>query len=142
MSTATIVGGQPRIKILPDGRRELLQLLAVNLGQHLPKLDELPGVWLLRGDTVVTVPIGFVTDLSSIPWWARMFMGRFDRHDIGGIVHDWLYHLRAPRRAADKAWRIIARSGRHSVNAVQGLLGWIGLRLGGWRAYSKSRARV
>lgn len=39
----------------------------------------------------VTVPRGTMTDLSSSPWPARLFVGRVGPHLEASIVHDYLY---------------------------------------------------
>lgn len=52
----------------------------------------------------ITVPAGFLTDLASVPAFARAFVGRVGPHLEAAIVHDWLYVAwqliegRAPRR--------------------------------------------
>ena len=39
----------------------------------------------------ITVPEGMLTDLASIPWFARIFIGRVGPHLEASIVHDFLY---------------------------------------------------
>ena len=39
----------------------------------------------------VSVPFGFITDLSSTPRLARPIVGRVGPHLEASIVHDWLY---------------------------------------------------
>jgi len=39
----------------------------------------------------ITVPEGMLTDLSSVPWFARWFIGRVGSHLEASIVHDFLY---------------------------------------------------
>lgn len=78
-----------RTERLSDGRRKLLRDLVVEIG----------------GADPITIPAGFVTDFSSIPWFARALV-RWSRVDIAGVVHDWLYTTsELSRRQADRLWR-------------------------------------
>ena len=56
---------------------------------------------------VVTVPMGFVSDLATIPdyfWWALPPTGR---HGHAAILHDWLYwEQRYPRAVADRVFEV------------------------------------
>ena len=50
--------------------------------------------YTLEGDFEVheiTVPAGMLTDLASVPVFARWFVGRVGRHLEAAIVHDFLY---------------------------------------------------
>lgn len=42
-------------------------------------------------DIPISVPAGFLTDLSSVPWWGRWIVSRVGPHLEASIVHDWLY---------------------------------------------------
>ncbi len=88
---------------------------------------------------MITVPAGFDTDFSSYPWFTRILV-RFDRVDVAGVVHDYLYRygLRT-RREADRIWRLIACHGKRSANGVQGWLSWMGLRAAGCAPWLKHR---
>ncbi len=117
--------GPLRTERLDNGRRRLLRDLNVELGGHS-----------------ITVPVGFDTDFSSIPWFGR-FVVRWSKVDIAGVVHDWLY-AKGPlaRREADDLWRLAARSGQYRANRVQAWLCWKALRWFGccaWRGHWKSR---
>ena len=57
-------------------------------------------------DIPVRVPERFLTDLSSVPWWGRWYVGRVGPHLEASIVHDWLY----------AAWRIRGRRHRTECN--------------------------
>lgn len=39
----------------------------------------------------ITVPKGFLTDLSSVPWFLRWFAGRVGPHLEASVIHDWLF---------------------------------------------------
>lgn len=61
------------------------------------KVDE----WILSSDMViecletgpVVIPIGFVTDLASIPWFFRRVIPRGGKHRLAAIPHDYLYSV-------------------------------------------------
>ena len=115
---------------LPDGRRKLLRDIQV-------EVDGLE-IW---------IPAGFDTDYSSIPWFGRGLIP-FHRADVAGVAHDWLYRKGGkysddapplPRFECDRIWRIVARSGLHSCNAVQAWIGWAALVVGGWYAWRVRR---
>jgi hypothetical protein len=77
----------------------------------------------------VTVPAGMVTDLASVPWFARWLVGRVGPHLEASIVHDFLYIAwqDLDRRGARKEdWKFadhVLRAGMRKVD----------LRLGGFR---------
>lgn len=89
--------------------------------------------------TRYTVKKGFKTDFSSYPWYARVIV-RFDKVDVAGVVHDWLYCTGEVNRAqADKIWRQVAMAGQNHANALQAWLSWLGLRIGGWVSWQNYR---
>ena len=56
---------------------------------------------VVDGDArVITAPRGLVTDLTSVPWWLRWFVGRVGPWLEAAIIHDWLY----------VAWRLVERT--------------------------------
>ena len=95
--------------------------------------------------TKITVPTGFETNFSSIPWFARSLVD-WSKVDIAGVVHDFLYWC--PREAhaagvttrtrADDIWWELAGSGQHHANRIQRRLGRIALWAFGWRALRKA----
>ena len=141
MPTARVTSGPIQTQRLPDGRRELLAPVVVDLGVLVTRLHKLGlgrAVFLTEHHTTaLKVPKGFDTDFSSIPPALAWALGDWRDYDVAGIVHDWLYRVQAPRRLADRVWRWVARSGEPRVNPVRGLLGWLGLRVGGWVAYRR-----
>lgn len=105
-----------------DGRRRLLRDLVI----------EVDGI-------CITIPEGAITDFSSIPALGRVLV-RWSRVDVAGVVHDWLYHTgEMPRWQADRIWRLVAVAGEHHANSFQAFVGWWGLRLFGWHAWSAYR---
>ena len=121
--------GPLRTERLPNGNRQLVRALTVELPDR----------------TTITVPAGFETDFSSIPWFARWLVD-WAKVDIAGVVHDFLYwcpleakaaHVTS-RTCADDIWWELAGTGQHHANAVQRRLGRIALWLFGWWALRKA----
>lgn len=54
----------------------------------------------LGSGKIVRVPQGYVTDLCSIPWFARAFLPMSGRVAKPALLHDWLMDL-GDERAAD-----------------------------------------
>ena len=143
MTTARLLSPRPLSEWREDNRRVLQRDLVVDLGVVIPELWGFPGVET-EISTIITIPAGFDHDGSSIPAALPVLlawiMGDEDDYEIAGIVHDYLWRIGAPYAAANRVWRIVARSGRRHVGALQGFLGWAGLMLGGWASY-RQRAR-
>lgn len=136
MTTATRVSDLLRVDRLDTGERRLVRDLVIDLGVDVGAEDGTYPGFTVSGDgnTVVTVPAGFVTDFSSIPSWAR-FLYRFDTVDLAGCCHDLAYRVGVPRHVSDDVWLIVATSGTSRVGGLRGRLGWLGLRIGGKFAY-------
>lgn len=97
---------------------------------------------IIVDDEMITIPKGFDTDYSSYPFFSRMIV-RFDRVDVAGVVHDWLYRRQGvSRREADRIWRLIAMHGDKSANLFQGWISWAGLRVGGWIAWKSHKKNL
>ncbi|MDD5459745.1 MAG: DUF1353 domain-containing protein [Phycisphaerae bacterium] len=91
-------------------------------------------------------PVPFISDGSSIP---PMFYGLVcpKKTLIPGIIHDWLYDTgevwvdsrkyRITRQQADMVWADVVV---HCVASTAiATLGYIGLRIGGWKAWNYYR---
>jgi hypothetical protein len=121
---ARMKSGPMRTERQSDGRRRLLRDLDVEVEA-----------------TTYTIPEDTITDFSSIPWFGRILV-RWSRVDIAGVVHDYLYEEQTvTRAAADRVWRVVAMAGERHANAFQAWVGWMALRIGGWIAWNKRRAR-
>ncbi|MDE0006615.1 MAG: DUF1353 domain-containing protein [Rhodospirillaceae bacterium] len=113
--------GPLQVERLPDGRRKLIRCLRVDV--RLPGTKE-----------PITVPEGFCMDYSSLPWSLRWLVN-WNRVDIAGVVHDYLYNKTRrftyrTRWQADLVWFRLARSGEHRANWLQAAVGLAGLYLG------------
>ena len=127
--------GALRVERLPDGRRQLVRNLRVDVS------------WDLDGNDIVEVPKGFVTDYSSLPWGTRWLV-HWSRVDVAGVVHDYLYRrgVTVPdthtKAQSDRIWRWISLSGDRRAWRHQAWLGWLALRLFGWWAFRKGTERA
>ena len=45
----------------------------------------------LGSGEAITVPIGFVTDLASVPKWARWIFPITGKYTKAAVLHDWLW---------------------------------------------------
>ena len=113
-----IQNGPLKVARQPNGQRVLLKPLLYSV--RLTRIGP------------ILVPGGFPTDYSSDP------IGLMDWStvDIAGVVHDWLYRKQFPplsRRQDDAIWFEIARSGIRRSPYPLAILGWLGMRIFGWR---------
>jgi len=88
------------------------------------------------------IPKGFITDYSSIPQ-AFGWIVSWNKVDIAGVVHDYLYSTKKVTRSeADRVWRIIAQSGQNRANIAQAWSCWVGLRVGGWYYWNSKSIEI
>ncbi len=124
---STVRGEALQTERRSDGRRTLLRDLTVEAGGY-----------------AITVPRGFVTDYSSIPWFGRWLV-RWSKVDVAGVVHDYLYWCArgtVPALASDWIWKEIAGSGDRYANVLQRWLAWMALALGGRVTYRKAGRKL
>ena len=90
----------------------------------------------------VVVPNGFLTDLSSVPWYGRWAVSRVGPHLEASIVHDWLYVAwqkedRDPtddmRRFADDVFRQAMKEA--TVGSFKTWLIHLTVRMGGKKSF-------
>lgn len=97
----------------------------------------------LDGGTMIDVPAGFVTDFASIPrvlwnWLPPTYYAK------PAILHDFLYYYGkvgdtpVTRAEADKVFRDAL--GETGVNKARRWLMWMGVRVGGGRAWATYRS--
>lgn len=127
MSKSRVIGGSLQTERMKNGRRKLLRDLALDL-------TDVIGFNLL-------VPRAMETDFSSIPQLFASIV-RWSKVDVAGVGHDHLYQTGlVDRKTADKAWRALARSGKHRANKLQAEVCYRSLRVGGWVAWNYWRKR-
>ena len=113
-----------------------------------PHTNKFDGRWyitlvpinIIINTDLVTIPVGFATDLGTIPKIFHSIIASKDQSTLAFIVHDFLgrrdtYEL--TRKSSDKVLCMIARKSDQSKFMAQ--LAYIGTRVGGWfmRYYKK-----
>ena len=91
-------------------------------------------------DDGVVVPVGYLCDGASVPWWARPIIPAWDDHLGAALYHDWRYSVGQPgrRREADDGFRrLLERSGLPPHRAA---LMHRAVRLAGGRGYAMAEA--
>lgn len=94
-----------------------------------------------------TIPIGFVTDLFSVPWPISLFIPKDQRDNRPALIHDWLYATVGLRETSFHGSRVSWFQANRALDvaAVKCGLSWIqreliiaGLMIGSaavWRKY-------
>jgi hypothetical protein len=108
--------------------------------------DKRPGLWVVREPLTwvgvggrITVPVGTVTDLASIPTLVQNipFLDPTGRSRRPAVLHDYLYNQRGPlgitRALADKILRAALRA--EGCSRTVAWTFWAGVRLGGWASW-------
>ncbi len=96
--------------------------------------------WSTRLQAWITVPVGFITDLASVPWFARWYVSVDGEHTKAALVHDWLY-VRASQTAFPNLTRTDADKIFLEAMTVRGIPKWKrkpmywGVWLGGGRTF-------
>lgn len=90
----------------------------------------------------ITVPVGFLTDLASIPQILQGIVPVNDAHRDAAVLHDYLFVVQdRPRADVDALFLEAMRS--LGVRCTQRGVMWAAVRLGGllpWRKNTKARA--
>ena len=120
----------------------------------MPFLTEFSSTWQPKTETFIlnrdliyqgrddlwTVPIGFITDLASIPRLFRSIISKIGRHLRAAVVHDWLY-VEQPdgisRADADGVFRRIMRE--DEVGWFERWAMWSAVRSFGWIYWNRRR---
>ena len=85
----------------------------------------------------VYVPVGFKTDLASVPRIPGVYAVIQGRANKAAVVHDWLYSRQANREYADRLFYRAMRD--EGVGPVMAWLIYAAVRVFGWFPY-RSRA--
>ena len=96
----------------------------------------------------VTVPTGFITDLTSVPWVFRWFVSRAGPWLEAAVVHDYLYIAwqdldvqgarKVDRRFADRI--MFAAMTRAKVGRIRKWAIYLGVRIGGGWTYEQTNS--
>jgi len=109
-----------------------VDLEALQDGDHWKTLDEI--VYITDSNERIEVPVGFITDLASVPRVFWSILPPFGRYDGAAIVHDYLYSIQIFTRSRSDAILLEAMKSE----GVGWLTRWtiyLGVRVGGWVAW-------
>lgn len=111
------------VEVMPSGKRFRLHY-------------EFTYLWKYKDLTVkITVPAGFVTDLASIPRFARAIIPKLGKYNKAAVVHDYIYQYghSISRKMADQCFRdgMIDLG----VSKWKRVLMYWAVRIGGWVAW-------
>lgn len=99
-------------------------------------------------DGAIHVPVGFRTDLASIPRGLWNVLPQVGRYDAAAVIHDFLYQR--PNQRAERAGGPFSRAEADStLLEAMGVLGvgfwtrytiYAGVRIGGWKVWNRYRS--
>jgi hypothetical protein len=117
-----------------------------------PVLEMLPGDWWAlkepfwyeaKSGCKIEVPVGFETDLASVPWGLWNILPKDGDYAPAAIIHDWLYTSHdlcgkpCERAAADDI--LLEGMEELGIGRVRRYIIWAAVRVGGSHAWSKER---
>jgi hypothetical protein len=81
---------------------------------------------------VITVPVGFETDLASVPRLPLVYIALAGKGPRSAVVHDYAYHFQMGREFADDLFHalLVIEEGREVADMM-----YAGVRIGGQAAY-------
>jgi len=113
-----------------------------NGGPHWELLREIRWEFTLDDDIRLpfVVPAGWITDLTSIPWWVP-FVHREGLHTPASVLHDFLYAKPGHRKrsAVDELYLYAMKD--NGVRRITRMAIYRGVRLGGWKAWRRYRRK-
>lgn len=87
----------------------------------------------------IVVPVGFWTDLASIPKGFWNILPKSERYDRAAVLHDYLYQFNGCSRAdADGVLEEAMKD--LNVNGLKLRIIYLGVRAGGWKKWGEYRA--
>jgi hypothetical protein len=105
--------------------------------------SSLPEVNAAYAQGIITVPVGYVCDLASVPRVPGIHWRYGGRARIPALLHDWCYDcatVRLDRKTADQLFlEAMQQVGDPASPAARRVMYWA-VRLGGWRGW-RSRNR-
>ena len=101
------------------------------------KLHE-PLVYLTKAGRTIIVPVGFVTDLASIPRGLWNLLPKSGAYNEAGVVHDYLYRINGvTRKEADEVF--LQAMEELGVGRVRRTLMWSAVRMFAGRKWKQYR---
>lgn len=113
--------------------------LVVRAGRESLWILERPLVWC--GCESITVPVGFETDLASVPAALRSFMNPNGKSRKPAVLHDFLYSMQIlSRLRADELFELALAA--EGVNQATRFFYFRGVRLGGQAPWDQHRKEL
>jgi len=89
----------------------------------------------------ITVPIGFLTDIASVPRFAWSIIPKDDTHTPACVLHDWMYYKNLfSRKACDRIFYEALKS--LEVKAWKREVMFRAVRLGGFLGYNRRKRQI
>ena len=98
---------------------------------------------------LVIVPVGFISDFASIPWWIRWLIPKMGKYNRSSVVHDFLYqygrlrkddpHSEITQEVADLIYKKLMEA--QKVANWRKWTQWKGLRIGGFKQWKEYRGQ-
>jgi len=86
-----------------------------------------------KGKPPIEAEAGFVTDLTSIPWFLRSLIPVWGRHGPAAVIHDYLYAVSAGKLYAD--WMFLRALKQSGCCAAKRWAMFLAVLCFGWFAY-------
>ncbi len=100
-----------------------------------------PFGYVTKSRDKICVPVGFVTDLASIPWLFRRVLPKSGPYNKAAVIHDWLYrnHTFERSRCDDILLEAMAFEG---VGYCKRYTIYWAVRAGGWLPWMNEKRRL
>lgn len=127
MSPIKYSNRQPKLQYLGNKQWKLLEAVTMTW-------------WDGSAELSVTASEGFVSDLASVPWWARWAIPVIDDHILPSIMHDWCYREKSARwvRKIQSDKLFLKGMKIFAVASWRRHVMWIGVKYGGQSSYQSS----
>lgn len=97
-----------------------------------------PLIYVTAAGAPVRVPVGFISDLASVPRIFWSVLPPFGRYTAAAVLHDWMYRTHHFRRAMCDAIFLESMTSER-VATWQRITLYLAVRLCGWIAWRDER---
>lgn len=87
---------------------------------------------------VIDVPLGFLTDFASVPWFFQWWIPQWGKYGNAAVIHDWLYWSQGRTRQESDAIFLEAM-GVMGVGDAKKYTIYYGVRTFGWWAWLRNQ---
>jgi len=90
-----------------------------------------------KGKAKIIVPIDFVTDFASTPWFLKNIFPSYGKYGKASVIHDYLYSKKIyTRKKCDLIFKDAMKTS--GVSRIKIRIIYLAVRMFGWRFYNKS----